>query len=179
MTVVFPVSVAAYVVALILVIAVAERVRAPGALPSALAAHGVLPPRLVRPAAVAVTVAESVLAVSLVVGLVREGGPSPVVLAGAAALFAGYGGYAWHVTAAGRGGPCGCGGTEVPMGHWVTVRAFVLAALAAVAAAAHGSVVPLALFDERLLVVLLAAATFGTLLWYLPAAMPRPQEVVR
>ena len=146
----FPVSVAAYVVLLVLVIAVAERVRTPGALPAALIAHGVVPRRAVRPVAVAVTAAEAVLAVLLLVGLVRESGPSSLVLAGAAVLFAAYGGYAWHVTTSGRGGPCGCGGAEVPMGHWVTGRAFALAALAVVAAVAHDVVAPLALFDERL-----------------------------
>jgi hypothetical protein len=176
---VFPVSVAAYVVLLVLVTAVAERVRTPGGLPAALFAHRVVPPRAVRPAAFAVTAAEAVLAVLLVLGLLRAAGPSPVALSGAALLFACYGGYAWHVTASGRGGPCGCGGAEVPMGHWVTGRAFVLAALAAGAAAAHDVVRPLARFDAQLLVVLLAAATIGTLLWHLPAAMTRHPEVVR
>lgn len=175
----FPVSVAAYVVLLVLVIAVAERVRTPGALPAALFAHRVVPPRAVRPVAVVVTAAEAVLAVLLVAGLLRAAGPSPVVLSGAALLFGGYGGYAWHVTAGGRGGPCGCGGAEVPMGHWVTGRAFALAALAVVAAAAQDVVLPLTRFDAELLVVLLAAATIGTLLWHLPAAMTRHPEVVR
>jgi len=173
---VFPVSVAAYVVALVLVIAVVERVLAPGGLPAALAAHRVVPRRAVRAVAVAVTVVEAVLAVLLLVGLVT--GPSPLVLAGVAVLFAGYGGYAWHVTASGRGGPCGCGGAEVPMGHWVTGRAFALAALAALGAAAHDVVAPLARFDTQLVVVLLAAATIGILLWHLPAATRHP-EVAR
>ncbi|MFC4852063.1 MauE/DoxX family redox-associated membrane protein [Actinophytocola glycyrrhizae] len=172
----FPVSVAAYVVALVLVIAVVERVTAPGALPAALSAHGVVPRRAVAPVAAAVTVAEAVLAVLLLAGMVT--GPSPLVFAGVAALFAGYGGYAWHVTASGRGGPCGCGGAEVPMGHWVTGRAFALAALAAIGAAAHDIVAPLTRFDARLVVVLLAAATIGTLLWHLPAATRHP-EVAR
>jgi hypothetical protein len=176
---VFPVSVAAYVVLLVLVIAVAERVRTPGALPAALVAHGLLPRRAVRPVAAAVTTAEALLAVLLLVGLVRAAGPSPLVLAGAAVLFASYSGYAWHVTTSGRGGPCGCGGAEVPMGHWVTGRAGVLAALAVVAAAANGVVLPLTRFGSRLVVVLLAAATIGILLWHLPAAMTRHPEVVR
>ncbi len=171
----FPVSVAAYTVLFVLVIAVVERVRAPGALPAALAAHRVVPRRAVRPVAIAVTAAEALLAVLLLAGLVR--GPSPLVLACAAALFACYGGYAWYVTGSGRGGPCGCGGADVPMGHWVTGRAFALAASAAVAAG--GDVLPLARFDERLLLVLLAAATIGTLLWHLPAAMTRHPEVAR
>ena len=171
----FPVSVAAYVVLLVLVIAVAERVRTPGALPAALAAHGVVPRRAVRAVAVAVTVAEVVLAVLLLAGLTFASGPSPIVLAGAAGLFASYGGYAWHVTRSGRGGSCGCGGVDVPMGPWVTGRAGALAALAVVAAA--GEVLPLTRFDAQLVTVLLAAATVGVLLWHLPAAMH--QEVAR
>ncbi|MGB3438883.1 MAG: MauE/DoxX family redox-associated membrane protein [Actinophytocola sp.] len=167
----FPASVAAYVVLFVLVIAVAERVRAPGALPAALVAHRVVPSRAVRPVAVAVTAAEALLAVLLFLG------PSPVVLGGAAVLFASYGGYAWYVTESGRGGPCGCGGGEVPMDHWVTGRAAALAALAVVAAVAHDVVPPLALFDVRLLLVLLAAATIGTLLWLLPAATRHPEVV--
>lgn len=175
----FPVSVAAYVVAAILVTAVAERVRAPGALPAALAAHRVLPAAAIRVTALAVTVAEAALGVAMIAGLVF--GPAPLVPAAAALLFAGYGAYSWHVTRAGRGGPCGCGGTEVPMGPWVTVRALVLAALAAGTAVAADTVIPLiplSHVDERLVIVLLAAGTFATLLWHLPAATRSP-EVAR
>ncbi|MBB4911673.1 MauE/DoxX family redox-associated membrane protein [Actinophytocola algeriensis] len=175
----FTVSVAVYVVLVVLVIAVAERVVAPRALRAALAAHGVVPRRAAGPLAVVVTVAEAALAALLFIGLVREPGPSPFVLSGAAALFAAYAGYAWRVTASGRGGPCGCGGVEVPMDHWVTGRAVALAVLAAAGAAAPGEVLALAAFDERVLVVLLAATTIGVLLWHLPAAMTRPQEVAR
>ncbi|MFI7673076.1 MauE/DoxX family redox-associated membrane protein [Actinophytocola sp. NPDC049390] len=169
----FPVSVAAYVVLFVLVIAVAERVRAPRALPAALAAHRTVPRRAIRPVAVAVTVAEAALALLVLAG------PSWLGLMAAAVLFACYGGYAWYVTESGRGGPCGCGGADVPMGHWVTGRAFALAALAVVAGVAGDDVLPLTRFDERLLLVLLAAATIGTLLWHLPAAMTRHPEVVR
>lgn len=179
-----PAAVAALVVLLVLLIAVAGRVRAPGELPAALVAHGVLPRRAVTPVAVAVTVAEVGLAAALAVGLVRAPGPSPVVLAAAAALFAGYGGYSWYVTAHGRGGPCGCGGSGVSMGPWVTGRAAVLAALAGFAAATADRVPSSAGTVPELVVVLLAAATIGTLLWHLPAAMHdptavRPQEVLR
>ena len=169
----FLVSVAAHVVLVVLVIAVAERVLAPRALPAALIAHGVVPRRVAGPLAVVVTAVEAALAVLLLIG------PSLLVLSAAAVLFAAYGGYAWYVTASGRGGPCGCGGAEVPMDHWVTGRAVVLAVLAAVGATAHSSVLPLARFDAQVLVVLLASVTIGVLLWHLPAAMTRPQEVAR
>ncbi|HEX2130735.1 MAG TPA: MauE/DoxX family redox-associated membrane protein [Actinophytocola sp.] len=169
----FPVSVAAHVVLVVLVIAVAERLTAPRALPAALTAHRVVPRRAVHPVAAAVTAAEAGLAVLLLLA------PSPIVLVGAAVLFAAYGGYAWYVTASGRGGPCGCGGAAVPMDHWVTGRAGVLAALAAAAAAAHGAVLPITRFDSRLVLVLLASVTIAVLLWHLPAAMTRHPEVVR
>ncbi|GAB3470105.1 MauE/DoxX family redox-associated membrane protein [Actinophytocola sediminis] len=171
----FPVSVAAYVVLLVLVIAVVERVRAPRALPAALAAHRVVPARAIRPVALAVTVLEAGLAVALLAGLVRSAGPSPLVLAGAAVVFAGYGGYAWYVTATGRSGPCGCGGADVPMGHWVTARAAALAALAALPASTADTIIPLSRVDPPLIVVLLAASTIGLLLWHLPAAMRLPE----
>ncbi len=174
----FPVGVAAYVVLFVLVIAVAERVVAFRALPAALIAHGVVPRHAARAVAVVVTAVEAVLAALLLAGLVVSG-PSSFVLAGAAALFAAYGGYAWYVTTSGRGGPCGCGIAEVPMGPWVTGRAFVLAALALLGAAVPGKVAPLTAFDPRLVAVLLAAATIAILLWRLPAAMARPEEVVR
>ncbi|MGH3756987.1 MauE/DoxX family redox-associated membrane protein [Actinophytocola sp.] len=166
----FAAGVAAYTVLAVLVLAVAERLRAPHALAAALVAHGILPRRTVRAVAAVVTAAEVVLAVVLVTG------PLPVALTGAALLFVGYGCYGSHVARTGRGGPCGCGGVEVPMDRWVITRAFVLAGLAAAAAVAGvgaGSL-PLVPFGPEPLVVLLAAATFGTLLWHLPAAMREP-----
>lgn len=180
----FPAGVAAYVVLFVLVIALAERARRPRALPAAMRTHQVVPRRAVAAVAVTVTTAEAALAVALLAGLIRGAGPSPLVLTGAAALFACYGGYAWHVTASGRGGPCGCGTGEAPMGSWVIGRAFALAATALAAAIAHDAVPPLARLDERLLTVLLAAATISVLVWSLPAAMHvpaglRPRAVAR
>lgn len=176
MTAVFPVSVAAYVVLIVLALAVAERVVAPRALPAALVAHGVVPRRAAGPLAAAVTVAEAAL---LVLGVLM----GPRVLFAAALLFAAYGAYAWYVTASDRGGPCGCGGADVPMDHWVTGRAGVLATLAVLGAAGGDHVLPLRDVDSRLVVVLLAAATIGILLWHLPAAMDvdaaRPEEALR
>lgn len=167
MSAVFPVSVAAYTVVAVLVIAVAERAAAPRALPAALRAHGVLPARAVGVAATAVTAVEAVLALAL---LLR---PSPPLFAAAGAVFAGYAAYSWHVAATGRGGPCGCGGVEVPMGPWVTARAAALAGLSATAAA--GAPAPLSAMDPQLVVALLAAVVFAVLLWHLPAA--RTSEV--
>jgi hypothetical protein len=168
---VFPTSVAAYTVVLVLVIAVAEHVRAPRALPEALRAHGVIRGRAAGFVATAVTAVEALLAVAL---LVR---PSAMLFAAAGLVFAGYAVYSWHVVSSGRGGPCGCGGVEVPMGTWVVVRAGVLAALSAVAAA--GSPAALSTMDVQLVVALLAALVFGVLLWHLPAAMAPHPEVAR
>lgn len=170
----FAASVAAYTVLFVLVMTVAERVRAPGALPAALTAHQVVARGAIRPVAAAVTAVEAALAVLLLVGLVAN--PGPVALAGAALLFAGYGGYGRYLTVTGRGGPCGCGGVEVPMDGWVTGRAFALSALAGFGAVAAGEVLPLSRLGPPVLMVLLAGATIGTLLWHLPAAMREPAD---
>jgi len=165
-------GICAYTVLLVLVLAVVERVRAPRELPAALVAHRVLPRWAVGPVAAAVTVVEVGLVAALAIG------PHPLALLGAALLFAAYGGYSARVA----GGPCGCGGVEVPMDGWVTGRALVLAGSAAFAAVAADPVPPLSrLGSPPLLVIPLAAATFGLLLWHLPAAMrdPARPEVVR
>ncbi|MFC5289620.1 MauE/DoxX family redox-associated membrane protein [Actinokineospora guangxiensis] len=167
----FPTSVAGYTVVVVLVIAVAEHVRAPRALPDALRAHGMIRGRATGFAATAVTAVEALLAVAL---LMR---PSAPLFAAAGLVFAGYAAYSWHVVSSGRGGPCGCGGVEVPMGTWVIVRAGVLAALSAVAVA--GPPPTLSMMDVQLVVELLAALVFGVLLWHLPAAMAPHPEVAR
>jgi hypothetical protein len=174
----FVASLAAYTVLLTLVAACVGHVRRPGALPAALHAHGVVPAP--APAAAAVTVLEGLLGAVLVTA-VLSGSRALLVLglAGAATVFAGYGGYGWYVVASGRAGPCGCGRVEVPMSGWVVGRTFSLAALSVVGLALSGSVVTLAERGPELLVAVLAAATFGALLGHLPAAMHEPSEVSR
>jgi hypothetical protein len=166
-------SVAAYTVLLTLVAACLTHVRHPAGLPAALISHQVVPRPV--PLAVAVTTLEGVLAALLMIGLLRDAGSLlAAVLGFSAVVFAGYGGYAWYVVAAGRDGSCGCGRVDVPMSGWVAGRACGLAALASAGAALSGSVVSPAEPDS--LVVLLAAGTFATVLWHLPAAM---REAVR
>jgi hypothetical protein len=166
----FVASLATYTVLLTLTAACVGHVRRPPALRAALAAHGLVPaPAL---AAVTVTVLEGTLGAVLVVAV--AGGSAALLaggLAGAAALFSIYGGYGCYVVARGRAGPCGCGRVEVPMSGWVVGRTFALAVLAVTGLALAGSVVPLTGHGSQLAVALLAAATFGTLLGHLPAAM--------
>jgi hypothetical protein len=166
-------SVAAYAVVGTLLAAGAGHLAAPAMLPRALAAHGLLP----APAGVAVlvTAAEGLLGGAGAVALVRaDPGGLRTALAGATVLLALVGAYAWRVTRRGPGGPCGCSRRQLPMTVWVAVRAGALAALALLGLALADSVVPPARPGTDLVVVLLAAAALGCLLWQLPAAMHDP-----
>ncbi|MEU4565279.1 MauE/DoxX family redox-associated membrane protein [Micromonospora sp. NPDC023956] len=166
-------SVAAYTVVFSLVAATAEHLSRPGLLARALAAHRVV----AAPTAVAALAvgAEAVLAGTGIVALRAESqGLRVAVLLGSAGLLALYAGYGLYLRSTGRGGPCGCSRLEMPMTGWVVARAAVLAGLALVGLAWSGSIAGWARADATLVVVLLAAATFATLLWHLPSAMYQP-----
>ncbi|WBB80525.1 hypothetical protein O7606_03820 [Micromonospora sp. WMMD882] len=171
-------SVAAYTVTLTLLVATAEHLSRPAALPRALAAHRVLPAPTLT-AAVVVT-AEALLAGAGVVALATDD-PRPRVAVGlaGAALFGLYAGYGRHLVRTGRAGPCGCSRLELPTSGWVVARAGILAGLALVGAVRPGSIVGWPTPDADLAVVLLAAATFTALLWHLPAAMRQPAGPAR
>lgn len=171
----FVAGVATYVVLFLLIAACVGHVRRPDDLPSALRAHGVVPPGSAGAAGLAVTVTEGVLVVLLLAGLFGSGGLLALGLAGGAVVFAGYGGYGWFVVATGRSGPCGCAGAEMPMSMWVVGRALALAGFSLVALMWSESVTPPSQLGSGLVIVLLGAATFGTLLWFLPAAMRDPE----
>jgi hypothetical protein len=171
-------SVAAYAVVGTLLAAGAGHLAAPGLLPRALATHGRLP----APATVAflVTAAECLLGgAGAVAGVRADTGGLRTALAGAAVLLALLGAYAWRVARRGPGGPCGCSRRQLPMTTWVAVRAGALAALALAGLALAGSVVPPGRPGTDLVVVLLAAAALGWLLWLLPAAMHDPARAGR
>ncbi|MEV6105050.1 MauE/DoxX family redox-associated membrane protein [Streptomyces sp. NPDC051940] len=174
----FPGALAAAVVALSLLAGALSHLSRPSALPEALRAHGVLPPRAAGTAALAVPAAEGVLGVACVVAWLGGGRLWPAtVLALGSGLFLVYAGYARHVTATGRHGPCGCSRTALPMSRWVTRRAVALAVLAAAAAAqaaGAGPPDPRDLGGEALATLLLAAPACALLLWTLPAAMYEP-----
>lgn len=163
----------------VLLAAAAGHLARPRGLRDALAAHQVLPARLATPAAAVVIVVELVLGVGGVVTVVIGRG-TPVVLGAAVALFATYAAYTGYAVGSGRGGrPCGCAGSDVPLGLWVVVRAVALAVLAALAAllspaALSAPATPAALSAPELAISGVAAATFALLLWQLPAAMRLP-----
>ncbi|THA26437.1 methylamine utilization protein MauE [Streptomyces sp. RKND-216] len=150
----------------------------PAGLPDALHAHGVLPAGALRAAAAAVTAAEGLLglagATALIAG-VRDA--LALVLAAAALLFTGYAAYTRHVLASGRGGPCGCARSELPLSGWVTVRAAALAALATTGAVLTGlaGAPTLPGTTAETATAALAAAAFALLLWTLPAALHDPE----
>ncbi|EST35774.1 hypothetical protein N566_17355 [Streptomycetaceae bacterium MP113-05] len=145
----------------------------PSGLPNALHAHQVLPSGSVRTAAVAVTAAEGLLLVGGAAALLTASRTGlGVVLTVTALLFAGYAGYTRHVLASGRGGPCGCARSDLPLSGWVTVRAAALAAFAATGALLAGFAgTPQTGSGAQTVTTALAAAAFALLLWTLPAAM--------
>jgi len=165
-------SVAAYTVLFVLLVACATHLSRPGSLRRAVAVHGLLP---ASPVAAVVTTGEGVLGgaglAALIVGGERVLTAS---MAGSVVLFVLFGCYGWYVRSTGRGGPCGCSRGELPMTGWVVVRAFALAGLALVGLLLAGSVLPADRPGAALTIVLLAAATFASLLWQLPAAMYDP-----
>ncbi|MEU9508614.1 MauE/DoxX family redox-associated membrane protein [Micromonospora sp. NPDC048170] len=169
-------GVATYTVLLTLLVSTAEHLSRPAALAEALATHRVLPaPVAVATLAIA---SEALLAGTGIVALLRGSGAGLLVavLVGSAALFGLYAGYGLHVRSTGRAGSCGCSRVELPMTGWVVARASILAGLALVASFLSGSIIPASRADASLAVVLLAAATFTTLLWHLPAAMHEPAK---
>jgi hypothetical protein len=166
-------SVAAYTVLFVLLVACAAHLSRPGSLRRAVAAHGLLP---ASPVAAVVTIGEGVLGGAGIAALIVGGGGTVLTasMAGSVVLFVLFGCYGWYVRSTGRGGPCGCSRSELPMTGWVVARAFALAGSALVGLLFAGSVRPADLPGAALTVVLLAAATFAGLLWQLPAAMHDP-----
>lgn len=135
-------SVCALAVGLVLLSAAVGHVRDTRGTRRALAAHGVLPAGLRRPASALLAPVEVLLGAALVLGAVGAGpgpgGTTVVSVAGASAalLLAGFTAYLALVLRRTRGGdqlPCGCGLGTTPLGPWTVVRAGLLLALAVVA----------------------------------------------
>jgi hypothetical protein len=166
-------SIAAYTVLFVLLVAGAAHLSRPGSLRRAVAVHGLLP---ASPVAAVVITSEGVLGGAGIAALTTGGGARPLTasMAGSGLLFVLFGCYGWYVRSTGRGGPCGCSRGELPMTGWVVVRAFALAGLALVGLLLADSVLPADRPGAALTIVLLAAATFASLLWQLPAAMHDP-----
>ena len=169
-------GVAAYTVLLTLLLACAEHLSKPAALTTALAAHRVV----AKPSAVAAVIiaAEGLLGAAGIVALFRDDGGRllGMVLAGSAALLITYAAYGRYVRSTGRSVPCGCFRVEMPMTGWVVARAATLGALAVTGSLLSGAVGVVGRSGTALTIVLLAAATFTTLLMHLPAAMHDPAQ---
>ncbi|WP_407562308.1 MauE/DoxX family redox-associated membrane protein [Streptomyces sp. 184] len=171
---------AAGVVLLALLAGGAAHLSRPAALPDALTAHGLLPRRAVAPAARAATAAEGLLAVAGVAALLAGHRAALAAVLGAAALtFACYALYTGYALATGRGGPCGCSRTEVPLSSWVVGRAWAFAGLAAVGAASAAGAGDPPEGPAEWTTAALAALTLTALLWVLPAAMGQPLATAR
>ena len=166
------------VVFVVLLAGCAAHLSRPTALPDALRAHRTLPDRFVPLVAGAVTLAEGVLGVAGVAAvLANHRGGLTAVLGAAAVLFTCYALYTRHTLASGRGGPCGCSRSDVPLSGWVVGRAWAFALLALAAAvltASPGSLgnTPTGLAETT--TAALITLTLATLLWLLPAAMSQP-----
>ncbi|MBA9004894.1 MauE/DoxX family redox-associated membrane protein [Thermomonospora cellulosilytica] len=169
-------GVAACTVAGVLLLGFAEHLRAPRALPGALAAHGTVPLPLVRPLAVIVVAVEGLLGAALTAGLATGADRLPGLLVAAGVLLAVYATYAHRLRrgARGRAVPCGCSGADTAVNGWVVLRAGVPSALALAAAPVSGAVVVPAASAARFAEAALAGAVFAVLLWALPEAMARP-----
>lgn len=171
-------AVATAVVTLALLAGCVAHLSRPAALPDALRAHRTLPARSVPLAAGAVTLAEGLLGVAVVVAFLSQHRLGLTVVLGAATLlFTSYALYTRHTLANGRGGPCGCSRHEVPLSGWVVGRAWTFAALALIAAvltASAGSLADAPSGGAETATAALVALTFATLLWLLPAAMAQP-----
>ncbi|WP_208882151.1 MauE/DoxX family redox-associated membrane protein [Streptomyces armeniacus] len=169
--------VAAGIVLLSLLAGCASHVAAPGALRDALRRHRTLPGRAIPWVTVAVPVVEGLLGV---VGLAAVFGGSRtglvLVLAASAALFGTYAGYLRYVLSTGRGGPCGCHRTDIPLSGWAAGRALTYTLLAVAGALLAASALPSSGDPAELVTVTLATLTFTGLLWFLPLALHNPAE---
>lgn len=167
-------SVAAYTVIFVLLVAAVGHLASPGALSRAVTAQGVSNSPVVL--TVAVIVAETGLAVAGIVAVSVEsvGWLRYLVLGTSAMLFASYSGYSQRVRRSRPDAPCGCSRHDLPATGWVVIRGYLLAGIACLGAVTSDSVLTLDQPGFSLAIALLAAATFGVLLWHLPAAMYNP-----
>jgi hypothetical protein len=167
-------GIAAVTIPVVLIGSVCGHLRRPGVLAAALAAHGTVPRRLVRPVAAFTTAVEGVLGATAVIGLLLGlDGLLRASLAAAAALLAGHGLYATYVTRARpHRVPCGCAGNaESLMTGWVAARAGMLAGLALAGAAWDP---PPSLVPAEQMITVAMGLGFAVLLWTLPLALLSP-----
>lgn len=169
-------AVAACTVTGVVLLGFVEHLRAPHALPRALAAHGTLPLPLVRPLATAVVAVEGLLAAALTAALATGADRLSRALVMAGVLLAVYASYAHRLrrSTGGRAVPCGCSGADTAVSGWVVLRAGVPSALALAAAPAAGATALPAAPSAEFVEAALAGAAFAVLLWALPEAMERP-----
>lgn len=164
-------SVAAYTVIFVLLVAAVGHLASPATLTRAVTAHGVF--RWPVAVAAAVTLIEIGLAVAGIVAVSVQsvGWLRYPVFGTSAVLFASYSGYSHRVRRTRPDAPCGCSRHDLPVTGWVVIRGCLLAGIACLGAVTSDSVLTLDQPGLPLAIALLAAATFGVLLWHLPAAM--------
>lgn len=145
------------------------------------AKQAVWPTWAVAPVALAVTALElGVGFLGLASGLLAQsaqglGRAGPTILLAAAALYLALGTYAVVLLRRRPGVPCACSSTDHPVNLWVPIRALVLMAGAAYAAANVAGVLPGSRSTE-FLVGSLASACFVVLAWCVPTALGNPAQ---
>lgn len=130
-----------------------------------LRAHGIVPPRLVRPVAAGLGVAQLALGAATLVGAFTGGGTLRASAAATAAVFIAFTGYLAGLVATRPGSPCGCLGGDEPAGGWSITRAALGAIGAGVLAAGAAPLEPAGWA---------AAALLAAMSWAVPALTRSP-----
>ena len=136
-----------------------------------------VPAAVVSIVAAATTIAEIAIgAAGLAVVAVAGGAAVRAVAIAAAGLSLAFAVYSAALVRRGTAVPCGCSASDYPVNVWVPVRAGVLA-VAALWAAAWGGDALVGSPPAEVAVIVLAAASFSALLWFLPDALADPLEL--
>lgn len=154
--------------------------RSPSQLLRALSEQKLIPSEFRRPVAVSTIGVELAIGAGGLALLVAEKRSAVAFsMAAAAALYAIYAMYTAVLVANGSSAPCGCAAEDYPITVWVPLRAFALAAAAALAALlAEQRMALLSAEPDEAVVAALASTTFAVVLWNLPRAMDQPLRPV-
>lgn len=138
-----------------------------------LRAHGIVPARLVPFVATVLGPTEFAVGAALLAGVVGRG-DLQTAAAASASLFAAYTGYLGRLAATRPGSPCGCLGSDAPVGTFAIARAAALALGCGVLATGQADRTPAAGPVELAIGTLLAA-----MLWLTPTVLSPPRQSLR
>jgi hypothetical protein len=141
--------------------------------------QAVWPRRVVTPVTVAVAAAELLVGLWAIASVLTAGAavPAPAgALWAASLLYLAIGGYGTLLWWRRPGAPCACSDLDHPVGAWVPLRAFALAAGCAYAAGNATQILAWSATAQFLL-ALLASAGFLVLAWSVPSAFQQPDDL--